>query len=279
MSLLRKVGSLVRDYVIFFVLVALLVISIYGTKTPPQRSIPFGSYQVSVFDTGLAIYADGRKTPYWSISPLNDYFLKSDGTKEILLSGRVYEEGKFETNLKKEKFAELLETKDYFIGKKTLLFELKKVGLEATYKALVDGNQLVVERIITNANPLDIVATGITLSFSGSDLIYEPSTSTFIFYSNLNDPQLFSRFIDGPISLYPYRPEEYLVVVPSGEVVLVNKYLPGGLLISAGDGQRLIVDTRFGVILTEQQLTDASEVKTKISLEFLEGPGREGKIK
>src|SRR3990167_3055413 len=101
-SLLKKIGSLTKDLIVLCILVVLFAASIFGVKTPPQKSVSIGSYNLSVFDSGLAIYAQGRKTPYWAISPLNDYVLTKEGKKEILLTGAEFSEKKFETNLEEE---------------------------------------------------------------------------------------------------------------------------------------------------------------------------------
>ena len=109
MSLIKKIASLTRDLVVLCILVGLFILSVLGTKTSPQKSIAFGQFQIGVFDSGLALFADGRKTPYWNISPLNDYILTKDGRKEILLTSREFEEGKYESNAKKEEREDLKE--------------------------------------------------------------------------------------------------------------------------------------------------------------------------
>ena len=270
MSLIKKIASFTRDLVVLFILVALFALSVLGTKTSPQKSIAFGQYQIGVFDSGFAIYASGRKTPYWSVSVLNDYILTSDGKKEILLSGREFEEGRYESISKKEGKEDLLESLQYFYGKDSLDYSVKKVGLEASYKAFLDGNTLRVERQILPFNPNGIVATGMTLGFSGDDLVYDPTTNTFIFYTDKADVEFFSRFIEGPVNLHTYKEGEYLVDVPSGKVVLVNKFLPGALLIEAAPGQRLMVDVNYGVILTEQQVDDPTRIDSKIIIKVFD---------
>lgn len=271
-TLLGKVALLTKDLVVLAVLVALFAASIYGVKTPLQKSVSLGPYNIAVFDSGLAIYSQGRKTPYWGISPLNDYVLTKEGKKEILLSGSDFSEKKFETNLEIEKIDELKDTVEYFLGKSALVYEMKKPTMEVSYNASIDGNLIKVERNIQSLTPGHIVATGITLSFSANDLIYEPSTNTFIFYKEPKDARDFAKFLDSEIKYQEMHEGEYLAPVVSGKAALVNKYLPGVLVVSAGEGQRLIVDSRYGVILAEEQVDVASGIKTELNLSIFESP-------
>jgi len=276
--LAKKIATLLRDLIVLVILVALFAVSLYGVKTSPQKSVSIGPYQLSVFDSGLAIYSQGRKTPYWNISPLNDYYLTKDGKKEIFLSGREFSEGKFESSFEKEKFEEFRETIEYFLGKKELVYEMRKPTLDVTYKAQLDGKRISIERHIKNLVQKDIVATGITIRFSADDLIYDPRTNIFIYYPDPQDIFLFERFIKKPVILYERRQDEYLVTVDSGQVVLVNKYLPGALLITADEGQRLVVDTRHRVILTEEQVKDGDEIKTNLNLRVFDSVEELGRI-
>ena len=250
---------------------ALFAASIYGTKTPPQKFVNFGAYKISVFESGISIYADGRKTPYWSISPLNDYILTRDEKKESLLTDVEFSEGKFETNLEKEKIEELAEAVEYFFGKEKLIYEIKKIDLAITYEATIKENTLIIERSLELVGK-DVSATGITLAFSDDDLVYIPSTNTFVFYRDPQDVADFAQFVPGQINIYQGRENEQLVFIESGEVVLVNKYLPGVLLIKAQEGHKLIVDAKYGVILTEQQVTDNARIETKLTITYFEKP-------
>lgn len=271
-SLLKQIGSLAKDLIVLCVLAALLAASLYGVKTPPQKSVKFSPYQISLFDSGIAIYADGRKTPYWSISPLNDYTLTFDGERKTLLTGTEFNEGKYETNLKRERLEELQDTLRYFQGINFLVYEMKKPDMEVTYKVSKNGSALDIERTLKALSPEKIAATGITVSFTGSDLVYEPGSNTFIYYQDRSDVENFAKFLDSQVNLYQSGINEYLVVVDSGRVALVNKYLPGVVVISADQGQRLIVDTRYGVILTEQQVSERGDIKTKINITVFDNP-------
>ena len=271
-SLLKKIGSLTKDLIVLCILVALFAASVFGVKTPPQKSVKFPPYQISLFDSGIAIYADGRKTPYWSISPLNDYILTFDGERKTLLTGAEFNEGKYATNLKRERLEELQDTLRYFQGINFLVYEMKKTDMEVTYKVTKEGSNMNVERSLKALTPGKIAATGITVSFTGSDLVYEPGSNTFIYYQDMSDVSNFAKFLDAKVNLYQGREGEYLVTVDSGNVVLVNKYLPGAILITAGKDQRLIVDTRYGVILTEQQVGQLGDIKTRINLTVFDNP-------
>lgn len=241
---MRRFLVLIKDLVLVLAVLLIMAGGLFGVGLPFRFPIAeVGEYQLAAFDSGLALYQFGRRSPFYSMSPLNDFYVTEEGYRATHLSNEEFEAKEFETNLSRNKPLRIYEAVVAYFGKLDPKYVVTKEGVEVWYESEVSGNEAEITKTIKFDEPTVVNGQGVTFSYDPGDIVFDPVSLRI--YSSATREEI--RLIE---ELYGLK------LVPSGNVFvsgklsqkavsLVNPSVPGVITVKAGLGQEMLLDNRF----------------------------------
>jgi hypothetical protein len=209
--------KLVKDLFLATVILAVMVGGWLGQRLPFRYPImEVGDYRLASFNSGLALSQLNRETPFYRLSPLNDFVIDANGTRSAHMDAKDLGENKYEAYLPGNKIDQLwLAIKTYW-GKAAPQYDFAKTNSRITYTTKNEGNQVLITKTLIFDSPVFIQTNGMTLSFNYGDE----------------------------------------VSVNSDGVTLANPNVPGKLTVMAGDGQTMEINRGAQLIEVSQPVNE-----------------------
>lgn len=245
MNFLEQMWQFFKNSFFFLAIIALFTLGLYGARLPTQTpEIAIDNWQVSAFSSGIAIYQHQDKNFFYTISPLNDFYIDPDNNHIPLLSTQDFEAEKFETNLKLSQLDQIiLGIKNYFIP--TPISYNFKNSHTVNYTATPDDNSLLINKKIILDNKIQAISLGTTLNFYENDYLFTPK-GDLLTNKSASEINLFEQNFSLPLSLTEVEGNRHQIL--EKKIIIHNPNLPGFLLIQAPEESFLWVDNENKLI-------------------------------
>lgn len=164
--------NIFKDVGLLVLLALLLVGGIYGSRMPYRNSfLGSGDYQFEVFETGVGIYQYDRVSPFYTISPMNDYVINGDGVRSALIESGEGDKETLITSFDEPKYIQMRDRLLTFFGLSNPELSVNSRKYSLTYSMeLLDDGWVRIERVL---NMIDKTATesAITVKLNVSDKV------------------------------------------------------------------------------------------------------------
>jgi hypothetical protein len=236
------------------ILCALLFTSIIFFKLPRQTvTTSVGSYLLSAFPTGLALYSGSNDGHYYSISPLNDYVITKDGFRMAIVSGEAFNEENFTAANSHNKVTRIIETIGNYFGWVAPSYTLNNPQHIEYQVSQLDSNTISITKNQTFAKNNTAQSSAMTVSYEPDDFVYSPETGS-LFTEHTNSEIAWLKEITGISITQLLIPAEYEGTrlftweIDSKKVVIVNQNHAGYIVIEAKYNQTLLVNPKDHLI-------------------------------
>lgn len=169
--MIKPVLTYLSDLGLVVVLLVVMVAGIFGARLPyRQPAINTGPYQLEAFPVGLSWYQYGRVSPFYTLSPLNDYLVASGSGRLTLLSQATFDQKQFVSSLDQAKPYRLWETMKAYFGLTSPRYSVSTGEMSVSYvSSLSHGEIVMITRSIQLAQPRWIESQTMTLAYNVSD--------------------------------------------------------------------------------------------------------------
>src|SRR3989344_2468230 len=251
---MNLIFKLTKDLILLVITLALVAVAVIGVRLP-YRSVftAVGPYQLEAFPTGLAFFHYGRgETPFYNISPLNDYLVDSDGNRLSPLSQEDYDSKNFTAKFQPEKPWGIVDTAKAFFGQLTPWFKVETDDLTVSYQTTRFGNEVIITKTINFKKPQVVsavestTASALTIWYNSGDIVFDSQTGqAFMPVSEelVNQINKTYGFTVIPASEIVSEP-----LTNSGSVTIINPKLPGFLTIQAGFNQEVLINQQYHLV-------------------------------
>lgn len=268
-----RLTQLQQQLVGMVVLVALLAISLLTFKLPERSAdVSVGSYQLGAFPSGLAFYAGQGASYYYSISPLNDYFITSDGIRTTLLSGESFNSKVFKNSTQQSKAQKIVDTLTTYFGVSNPEYKIyRQDNLEYSSQRIDQDTVEITREFILPTNK-EISAVATTLTYDDLSYVFAPNTG--VVFSNQTAEEIKWLENQSGLDLTPgIVPDGYkdmrlfLWELSSNQIVLFNPGRAGYFIIETGVNQTILVNPKDKLIeIVESVPFDATSVESTVRI-------------
>lgn len=260
--------NFIAGLIICAVISALGLISVYGvTLTPdlPTRSV--GYYRITPFSSGLALH-EGLEREYYTLSPFNDYVI-AGGIRSALITKEQIQSGAYTSDIRSSKWLDIAKTAGEYFDLTNPSVSFSSVN-SVYYKALVNGNNLVINRSLELSNGISPEILGTTLTYLSGDLVFDSKGNLYTYQSqNMID---FFRSLYG-INLTFENPD-LRQIVSDKVLYIIDPDLIGVVSITAGENQTIWVNRNDSLVEIEEPVKPNNENKyySRLNLSILDNP-------
>lgn len=231
-----------KDLFFFILFGVLLLVGLYGAQLPNQHpTIHLGNWQLSTFKSGLAFYQQDQPN-FYTISPLNDFYVTQDNQRVALLSGTDFDENNYQTNLDQPQLDKIiLGFKNYFLSQ-PIEYKFSHQH-QANYLASPQNEWLQISKHNQISEPQPIISLGTTLNFFPEDFIFTLE-GNLMSSPSAKQVDLFTQQYSFPLTLSSKARQQ----VTEGKIILYSPQLTNFLLIETPSQSHLWVDNQNHLI-------------------------------
>lgn len=236
------------------VLIGLLALSVLTFKLPERSAdIAVGTYQLGAFPSGLALYAGQGASYYYSISPLNDYFITTDGYRMTLISAEGYNSKSFKSSAQPGQLQKATTTITQYFGSALPKYEVYRDDQLRYSTKRIDADTIEVTRSLTLPTNKKVSVAAVTLSYDELTYVFSPASGSV--FSDQSETEI--NWLEAQTGLDLTKsvvPAEYTETrlftweLESNTVVLFNPGQAGYLVIQTGVNQSLLVNPKDQLI-------------------------------
>lgn len=260
--LLQHILRFFKDLGILTLLCITCVVIFTGAVFPnpfPQQTV--GPFDLASFPTGLALYQINKSPHFYSISPLDDYYLDENNDRNPILTANDFQEKRFTTKTTSgtwEKYAYALQA--YFQAV-PLFYSLDgKNDLQMT--AEVHDQNIKIHKHVRIPSADKILALGNTFKLDMDDFAFD---SSGVLYTNPSTElrQEFQEHYGITLTNAPTLTPPNILPIPrqkieSGVIIVHNPHMSGFLVIKAQPNQELWLNLQNYLIEVIEPLPTAS---------------------
>lgn len=265
----EEIKNIVRTFVsnVFFfgVFIFLIIVSLYGVLIPHNSpAISAGNMQITPYKYGLYLDQNQRKI-FYNFSPLNDFILNNDNSRNNLLTTRENYKSSFESSYWKgiidsiKGYLNPKSTSIYFNGKEQIM-----------YTATTQGNKFTITRDVAfSSNNNSQKTLSMTMSFNGDDFVYDKSGNLYNGFLISNVEQFEKSY---GISLNPSL-GDLLIPIKDNVIFISNPNVAGTIAIKAKANQQLFVNINTKLIEIQEKISSKNGVyETSLNGEIFQNP-------
>lgn len=247
-NILGKAGNWLVSLVVLLVLGGIMAGSIYGLGLPYRFPVvSAGLFEVGVFESGLSLYQFEREGAFYTVTPLNDYLLDSQGYRQPILTWDDLDAGGDEMKPEENKWEQLATVVETYFGKNDPKYMLEYQGMKLEYTSDVNGREVQLTRRIKFDKSRLVDGQGMTLTFGRRDIVFDAESLQVFTEIDREELDWVHRLFG--LNLIPFPVGQ--TVRRSGvkkAVSIINPDVPGILTVEALDGQDVVVDTGYRLI-------------------------------
>lgn len=237
-------------FISLFFCVLLIIIgiaSLYGVLIPKNNPVKaVGSMQLAPFENGLALYQQD-KPYYYGFSPYNDYVISGVGTRSSLITVQELNDKRFSTDFKISYLAEIKNALLNFFNLDTPGISYSTENYQISYQSKLDSKSVLINRKINIKNDKIPPISGMTMTYAGSDFIYDQSGHLYNFQNN-EDLTLFEKLYGIHLE---YQAGEPRISVGDKTILIMNPLIASVMVISAKENQSLYINRDNRIIEVE----------------------------
>lgn len=252
----------------FVVLIGLLIASVLTFKLPERSAdVSVGSYVLGSFPSGLAFYSGQGSANYYSISPLNDYFITAQGYRTALAATT--------STANEDHIQQEIDTLKSYIGISLPEYNTYRADhLRYTTKRLDQHTVEVTRTLKAPSNPA-AVTTGITLSYDDDSYVFSPDSGSV--FSDQSEAQLNWLAEQSDLTLNKMKvPTEYQSArlftweLTSNKVVLFNPAQAGYIVVQANSSQSILINPKDKLIeVVESVPADSKSITISVQISIV----------
>ncbi len=249
---------LIYSFIVTAVFLFLLGCSLYGvviSENVPVRAV--GNMQIAPFKNGLSLF-QGYRGKFFTFSPFNDYIVNDDGNRSALIGTEEIEKELYQSTFHASKIQDIRSTIEGYLLSTTPAITFR-TNETVTYTTKIVGNTVTVLRTISNNGSNNPILSGMTVSFAGTNFIYDPKGHLYSF--NAEDDITTYEQVYG-ISLSQEPLEKLREEIPGKTLIIVNPYISGALIVRAKANQRLFINREAKLIEVEEELLEKDDLYT-----------------
>jgi hypothetical protein len=255
------------------VLIGLLALSVFTFKLPERSAdSSVGTYQFGAFPSGLALYSGQGASYYYSISPLNDYFITTDGYRMTLISAEGYNSKSFRSSAQPGQLKKATTTITQYFGSALPTYEVYRDDRLRYTTKRIDSDTIEVTRSIDLPTNKKVSVAAVTLSYDDLTYVFSPTSGSV--FSNQSEAEIKWLEEQTGIALTKSEvPTEFAETrlftweLESNTVVLFNPGQAGYLVIQTGVNQSLLVNPKDKLIEVIETVTpDTRHISSTIRI-------------